>query len=202
MTKINVLIYPAGEINSIELHDALSTCVNIELFGASSIDRHGEYVFKNYIQNAPMITDGYFFEKFNKIIDDNSIDLIFPTHDTVAEFFADNVEKLSAKVVCAEKNTADICRDKEKIYNIFKENSFCPKVYKKFEQFPVFIKPKKGQGAVGTKLIKDKKDIPQDININEFVICEYLPGEEYTVDCLTDKHGDLKAILPRSRKDY
>ena len=45
MPKINVLVFPAGEVNSIELHDALSTCVNIELFGASSINRHGEYVF-------------------------------------------------------------------------------------------------------------------------------------------------------------
>lgn len=32
------------------------------------------------------------------------------------------------------------------------------------------------------------------------MICEYLPNEEYTVDCLTDKNGALKAVMPRSRK--
>ena len=57
MNKINVLIYPAGEINSVELHDALSTCVNIEVFGASSKERHGAYVFKNYISNIPLIQE-------------------------------------------------------------------------------------------------------------------------------------------------
>ncbi len=47
--KINVLIFPAGEINSVELHDALSTCVNIKLYGASSVERHGKYIFENSV---------------------------------------------------------------------------------------------------------------------------------------------------------
>ena len=42
MNKIKVLVFPAGEINSVELHDALSHNVNIEVFGCSSVDRHGE----------------------------------------------------------------------------------------------------------------------------------------------------------------
>lgn len=200
MTKIKVLIFPAGEINSIELHDALSTCVNIELWGASSIDRHGEYVFKNYISNVPMISSPDFIQKFNKILKEKQIDVIFPTHDTVAEFFAENAEKINAKIVCADKRTSEICRDKAKIYELFKDYSFCPKIYDNFDKLPVFIKPRKGQGACGTKLIKEVCDIPQDIKIEDYVICEYLPGVEYTVDCLTDKNGDLKAVLPRSRK--
>ena len=63
----------------------------------------------------------------------------------------------------------------------------------------LFIKPKKGQGAVGAKLIKSEKDIP-DVDLKDYVICEYLPGEEYTVDCLTDKDGKLRVISPRSRQ--
>lgn len=200
MAKINVLIFPAGEINSIELHDALSTCVNIELYGASSIDRHGEYVFKNYISGVPLINEPDFIEKFNKIISDKKIDVVFPTHDTVAVFLAENQEKINAEIVCADKITSEICRDKKKTFDLFKEYDFCPNVYADFQQLPVFIKPRKGQGAVGTKLIKAEKDIPININIEDYVICEFLPNEEYTVDCLTDKNGDLKAILPRSRK--
>ena len=79
MAKINVLIFPAGEINSIELHDALSTCVNVELWGASSIERHGSYVFKNYISSVHLINESNFFEKFNQILSDKKIDVIFPT---------------------------------------------------------------------------------------------------------------------------
>ncbi len=68
MPVINVLIFPAGEINSIELHDALATCVNVRVFGASSIDRHGAYVFENYTSGLPMITAPDFFDKFNEML--------------------------------------------------------------------------------------------------------------------------------------
>ena len=96
--KIRVLIFPAGEINSVELHDALSTCVNVELFGASSVDRHGPYIFKNYIKNVPFITDKSFIKEFNRILVSNKIDVIFLTHDTVVEFFAERQNLIKAKI--------------------------------------------------------------------------------------------------------
>ena len=198
MTKINVLVFPAGEINSIELHDALSTCVNIELFGASSIDRHGGYVFRNYISNVPMINAPDFFQKFNELIRKYNIEIIFPTHDTVAMFFAKNRDRINAKIIAADKITSEICRDKEKTYEILKGEDFLPEIYKEINSYPVFIKPKEGQGAVGAKLVKSEKDIP-DVDLKDYVICEYLPGEEYTVDCFTNFQGELKVISPRSR---
>lgn len=198
MTKINVLVFPAGEINSIELHDALSTCVNIELFGASSIDRHGGYVFRNYISNVPMINAPDFFQKFNELIRKYNIEIIFPTHDTVAMFFAENRDRINAKIIAADKITSEICRDKEKTYEILKGEDFLPEIYKEINSYPVFIKPKEGQGAVGAKLVKSEKDIP-DVDLKDYVICEYLPGEEYTVDCFTNFQSELKLISPRSR---
>ena len=199
MPKINVLVFPAGEVNSIELHDALSTCVNIQLFGASSIDRHGGYVFKNYISGLPLINESNFFDEFNSLLEKNKIDVVFPTHDTVAEFFASNTDKIKAKILCADKKTSEICRDKQKIYELFKNEKFCPKTYAQIKSFPVFIKPRKGQGSVGARLIKSQKDIP-NVKMEDYVICEYLEGKEYTVDCLTDKDGNLRYVSPRLRK--
>lgn len=200
MTKTNVLIFPAGEINSIELHNALSTCVNIELWGASSIDRHGEYVFENYISGLPMISEPNFLEKFNRLLKEKSIDVVFPTHDTIAAYFAGNQSRISAKVIVADEKTSEICRDKLKTFELFKGEDFCPQLYNNFENLPVFIKPRKGQGAVGAKLISCTNDIPNDIDLSQYVICECLSGEEYTVDCLTDRNGELKVVSPRSRK--
>lgn len=198
MAKINVLIFPAGEINAVELHDALSSCVNINVFGASSIERHGKYIFKNYISNVPMINSPIFFEKFNELLIKNKIDVIFPTHDSVADFFATNQRKIKAKVVVADQKTAAICRDKDKTYQLFKKYDFCPQVYNEIINYPVFIKPKQGQGAVGACLINQQAEMPEDLS--DYVICEYLPGIEYTVDCLTDLNGKLLFISPRSRQ--
>ena len=119
--KIGVLVFPAGEINSVELHDALATCVNIELYGASSIDKHGEYVFKNYISGLPMISEENFFDEFNKIIEENNIDVVFPTHDTVADFFAENKDRIKANIIVADRWTAKVCRDKKKTYEVFEK---------------------------------------------------------------------------------
>ncbi len=197
--KSRVLIFPAGEINSVELHEALSTCVNIELYGASSVDKHGEYIFKNYISGLPMITETNFFDEFNSIIDKNQIELVFPTHDTVAEFFSENRDKINAEIISADRFTAEICRDKKKTYELFEDEAFCPQLYKSIAKYPIFIKPIKGQGAVGAKLIKNSKDIPSNIDLEKYVLTEYLPGEEITVDCFTDRHGKIRTILPRSR---
>ena len=198
MDKINVLVFPAGEINSIELHSALSTCVNIELYGASSLDRHGEYVFKNYISGLPFISDLDFLDKFNSLLEENRIDIVFPTHDSVALFLANNQDQLKAKLICADKTTTEICRDKKKTYEILKDCDFIPQVFDTVDELPVFIKPSEGQGSVGAKLINSITELPQDLS--SYVICEYLPGEEYTVDCLTDKNRVLKIVSPRSRK--
>lgn len=197
---IRVLVFPAGEINSIELHDALSTCVNIEVWGASSIERHGKYVFENYISNLPMINDSNFINEFNSIIQKHNIDIIFATHDTVIDFLIKNQHLINAKVAGGDIFTVDICRSKKKTYNLFKDNDFVPITYSKpydLIQYPVFAKPDQGQGAVGTKKIDN---INEFTNIDDsYVICEYLPGREYTVDCITDKDGILRGAFPRTR---
>jgi hypothetical protein len=199
MSVINVLIFPAGEINSIELHDALSTCVNIRVYGASSIERHGSYVFENYISGLPLISDDNFISVFNEVLKKHKIDVIFPTHDTVAMFLMEHNENLAARVVGSSKETAEICRDKQKIYDLFNDTTFVPSVYSSISKYPVFIKPREGQGAKGALPIFGDSDIPQSIKLDDYVICEYLPGEEYTVDCLTDKNGGLVVASPRSR---
>lgn len=197
--KINVLVFPAGEINSIELHDALASCVNVKLYGASSIDRHGSYVFENYISGLPLITDSSFIDRFNELIENYQIDVVFPTHDTVAAFLSANEHRIATKIIAADRQTCLICRDKLKTYETFSSCDFVPKLYKEIESFPVFIKPREGQGSVGAKLIEKQSDIP-DVDLSTFVITEYLPGKECTVDCFTDNSGALRYVSPRLRK--
>ncbi len=198
--KIGVLVFPAGEVNSIEIHDALSTCVNIQLWGASSVERHGSYVFQNYISGLPMIQDSGFIESLNRVIQERNIDVVFPTHDTVVEFLTEHSKEIGAKIIASSCDTAKICRDKKLTFDCFADCEFCPQLYSSLEHFPVFVKPRLGQGAVGAKRLFSKKDVPPNMDWESNVVCEYLPGKEYTVDCFTDGSGNLRAILPRSRQ--
>lgn len=199
MGKVNVLIFPAGEINSVELHDALSHNVNINVYGCSSDDRHGGYIFKNYRVGLPNIAEENFIDEFNKLINEWNIEYVFPTHDTVALFLSKNQEHIDASIIVSSYKTAEICRDKKETYALFSDCDFCPKQYSSFEKLPVFIKPRDGQGSKGTKLIREATEIPSDIIIEDYTINEYLPGKELTVDCITDSKGKLCACLPRVR---
>lgn len=200
--KINVLIFPAGEVNSVELHQALSTCVNIKVFGASSVERHGPYVFKNYIGGLPRILEPDFFDAFNTLLDNNKIDVVFPTHDSIAEFFSQNQERIKTKVIVAAPETSKVCRDKFLTYEHFKNDGFCPTLYHSsadIQAYPVFIKPSQGQGSVGAAPCYSASDM-ESVDFSTYVVSELLPGEELTVDCITDRHGELKLAAPRSRQ--
>ncbi|SET11374.1 ATP-grasp domain-containing protein [Prevotella sp. kh1p2] len=199
--KINVLIFPAEGQNAYELHDALSTCVNIHLMGATSVARHGEFIFENYIKDLPFISASDFLEKFNKVVTDNHIDVIFPTHDSVVQYLINNATHICAKIIGGSKFTSDVCRSKILTYDTFQKYGILPKRFCDVAEieYPAFSKPDEGQGAVDAKIITCKEEA-LNIDFTSHLVTEYLPGKEFTVDCFTDKEGKLLYVSPRSRQ--
>ena len=197
---INVLIFPAEGINAVELHDALSTCVNIRLFGASSVRRTGRYVFEHYIPGLPAISEPGFLDRFNEILRENRIDLVFPTHDTVARFLVRNADGIASRIISGDLFTVEVCRSKIRTHDLFKDTDFVPLRHTPETPvgFPLFAKPDEGQGAVGACVVRDERELA-GIDPDEYLITEYLPGEEFTVDCLTDDKGALRYVSPRTR---
>ena len=197
--KINVLIFPC-EGNSNELHDALSYCVNINLYGASSVQRHGKYIFKNYCSTLPYVDDKNFISVFNEYLEQNKIDVVIPQHDTIALFLAENKEKIHAKIVQGNVKTNRICRSKIKTHEFFENTNFVPKRYKRLDdvKYPVFVKPDIGEGGHGAFIANNESEL-QNIDFSNHLITECLTGIEYTVDCFTDKNGVLRYIAPRKR---
>ena len=108
------------------------------------------------------------------------------------------------KVVSSLLDTVRICLSKEKTYIKLQDLGFMPKVYEKIDdvkEYPVFVKPKIGYGAIGTKIVNNENELKsflQNSN-NDNLILEYLPGEEYTIDCFTDRKGNLKYFSARGR---
>ncbi len=198
---IRVLVFPAEGVNATEVHDALSSCVNIEVWGASSVSRHGSYVFENYRCALPGINDVSFYDEFANLVSELSIDVVIPTHDTVVYEFAKNKESIPAKVHVPSFETARASRKKSVTYKLFSDCSFLPKIYFSAEEnvnFPVFAKPDEGQGSKGARIIRTKDEL-LEVDFSSNVVAEYLPGEEYTVDCFTDRYGKLRCALPRRR---
>lgn len=207
MKKINVLIFPAGGENSINVFDSLKYNIHFNLFGISSIEDYAKEIYKedNYCVGNFNINDVDFINNLNNYLINKNIEYIIPTHDTISLFLMKNQKKINAKIVCSPYETAEIANSKIKIFENVKEKFYCPKIYNKLEKindFPVFLKPDVGAGAKGTFLAKTKKDLSKFLKNNEqnFLICEYLPGDELTVDCFTNNKGELLFIGPRTRE--
>jgi hypothetical protein len=200
--KINVLIFPCGKENALELYQSLRYNVNVKVFGASSVTDHGILVYENYIGGLPFISEDSFVDKFNRVLVENEIDVVLPTHDTVTLYFAGNRDKFNTTIVCPNLIDATVCREKKKTYSLLAGFDFVPEIFEKehVSKFPVFVKPNIGEGAKNTFICHNEKQLSQAVEqVDESIIAEYLPGTELTVDCFTNKNGELLFVGPRSR---
>lgn len=201
--KYNILVFPCGSQVGIDVNFALRNALRINLYGASSVEDHGRYIYKNYINGLPNIADSNFIIHFNSVLKKYKIDFIIPTHDTVALFLKKYEHELFAKVIVGNLETVNICRYKALTYEHFKNDSFVPLIYHQLdevEKYPVFLKPNDGQGGKDTFLVTGKEELIFLKNKHSnHIICEYLPGNEVSVDCFTDKNGELRVICPRTR---
>lgn len=200
--KINVLVFPCGAENAIEVHTALKDLVTVGVFGASGREDHGRFVFKNYISGLPFIYDTSFIDRFNAILEEHAIHIIIPTHDDVSLFFARNLDKVKAKVAVPGLYQAEICRSKKATYDLFSDQDFCPEVIPEpvaETVYPLFAKPDSSQGGKGAMLVHSKEEFKGLDEKQNYVVTEYLPGDEITVDCFTDRHHKLRFAGPRVR---
>lgn len=201
---MKILVYPFSTEIAFEIYRSLNKIKNIEIWGGGDVGyNHGEYVFKDYITGLPFITDDSVetdVKEFQKLIEPYGFDFIFPAMDSVVYKFSQFRDQLKPILIAPESRTAFITRSKRRTYEVLKDVINTPKQYLigNIPFFPVFIKPDIGQGSLGAKKINSIKEL------NEFykdgmLILEYLPGEEYTVDCFTNLEGKLISVCARKR---
>jgi len=204
--KVKVLIFPAGSEIAHDINSSLKYNLHVELFGASGKPDNARLIYDgdHYFEDNFYITSPDFLERFNALLQKYSIDIIIPTHDTIALYCAEHRGEIKAKVLTSAHETALIAREKRLIYNVFRNTGLCPAVYTppfKGISYPVFLKPNIGEGAKRSLVCDDEESLIYNIKNNpDLLVCEYLPGEELSVDCFTDKDRRLLFIGPRTRE--
>lgn len=204
MDTIRVLVFPCGSEIAMEYHKALKDVRYIELWGASSVSDHGEYAYRNYISDAPFVTDPAFGEWLKGIVAEKRIDVVCPAMDSVIPILAKLAPELGCRALVPSSRTAEICRDKVLTYETFARDWFNPGFWTSPDDvpaFPVALKPAEGQGSQGFKVVNSEGELREELQRrpDRQVVCEYLPGDEYTVDCFTDRHGNLIFANQRRR---
>lgn len=201
----NILVFPCGSEIALEIYRSLQYSTHFNLIGASSVADHGEYVYENYIANLPFHNDKKFIPTLQKIIQEYKIDAIYPAMDLVAYTLKENERELETKVIGSSLHTNKICSSKKLTYEELQKSIPLPKVYKSIDdaRYPLFIKPDIGYGSRNTFIANSAEDaskfLEQKKENGEFLLCEYLPHEEYTIDCFSSKEGELLFYKARQR---
>ena len=199
----NILVLPAGTEIAMEIYNALKYSKFVKLFGGTSLPCHAEFVFENCAEDIPYPDSPDFAAKVNEAVDKYHIDYIYPAHDSLLLKLTQIQEELHAAVITSALKTVEITRSKNKTYEYLAGAFYLPKTYAsadEVETYPVFLKPAVGQGSEGAKKIISRQQLEEALSDGtEYAICEYLPGEEFTVDCFTDRHGKLRIASPRTR---
>lgn len=203
MKKYNCLVFPCGTEIANEIISSLYNHKYFKLLYASS----EKISYCNYrekeVSILPYVTDNNFLKKFKQFILEKKIDFIIPAHDDVA-FELSKYEELNSMIIGQSRKVNEIVRFKDKTYEVFSEIIPVPKVYKEEKDivFPIFVKPKKGQGSQNSFLINDIEEFnyfKSKFNYFDFVWTEFLTGEEFTIDCFSH-YGKLIYCGARTRE--
>jgi len=163
---------------------------------------------KYYVVPKADATD--FIPTILKICKEEKIKIIIPTFSYELPFFAKNkeiFEKEKIKMAIPSYKNYLITEDKIKTYGYFKKQEIpFPKIYSKKEikekkvKFPVIIKPIKGSGSKEVTRINNWKDLIFFTNyFQNSIVQEFVEGQEYTVDGVSNLKGKMIAASPRIR---
>lgn len=202
--KKNILVFPCGSEIGLDIYSSVCYSTYFHLIGGSSVDDHGKFVYKDYISDIPFANTSEFIPAMAKIVKERNIDAIYPAMDLVITILKEHEKELGCKVVASPLETTQISLSKELTYKKLKGCILIPTVFDPqnvpLDKFPVFAKPKVGYGAKGTKKLCNQDEVNSFLKgKDDLLIVEYLPGEEYTVDCFTDREGRLLYSAARKR---
>lgn len=199
----NILVFPCGSEIALEIYRSLRYSTHFKLIGANSLDDHGKFVFESYIGGVPFITNPDIIPTLRKIVQEYQIDAIYPAMDSVIAYLKSHEKELGCKVIAPDSFVTNTCLSKLKTYQTLQGIIPVPHLYKvdNLPPFPVFLKPEIGYSAHGTKKVSNREELIKHLEEEPTsLIMDYLPGEEYTVDCFTDRKRQLLFMGARIRK--
>jgi carbamoyl-phosphate synthase large subunit len=158
---------------------------------------------------VPEFEDDAYMPAVLDIVERENIDVVVPVLDQILKPFAaarEQVRARGARVMISPLETLDVTRDKWQTYQRLSGVVPLPDSWITKPPLPedgdLFVKPRTGSGSENIHRITSQAELDfYHEQMEKPIIQEYLPGTEYTIDCLTDRDGNLIACVPRERKE-
>jgi len=188
----NVFVFPSCNEPGLETINALAKSNKFILFGGSSYDTTydpARLALENYV-HCPGYDEQGFEQTFRSILEEHDIDLVFPAWDPLVAIFSKwRMDK--TVFVTPNVEVAELLLSKSATYARLDGIVPVPRVYAVDEvMFPAFAKPDRGSGSRDTMVVRTSDEL-RVANQKGLLVAEYLPGPEFTVDCVSDLSGRL-----------
>ena len=197
-----VLVFPGGTEIGLEIARSLKPCKEVRLVSAGLAGTPAESFFPKHY-NVPTVRDEGWLEALRDVVKREGVTHIFPAHDEVIGPLLQAESDLGAKVVTSSPETCRIARSKSRTIRHLQDVVPVPGLYEDanaVDRFPVFVKPDAGQGSRGASVAADRTELESLLSKDAtLIIQELLPGEEYTVDCFSDRERGVLYSAPRRR---
>lgn len=202
--KRRVLVFPGGTEIGLEIHAALSQCSSVQLFAAGQPGlNHAQLAFQEY-HVIPSVHDKGWLGALRDLCKELSIQYIFPAHDDVIEALSEARNDIPATLVTSNHEACVTSRSKSATYQKLEDIVPVPKLFHSSDKsaiFPLFVKPDKGQGSSHATVVRSAQELAVALTTTpEPIICEHLPGEEFTVDCFSSRSRGLMFANARQRR--
>ena len=157
---------------------------------------------------VPRCTSEDYLQVLQTICMEHQVGIVIPTIDTellVLSANRDIFAKLGICIVVPDYDFVLTCRDKRRTAEFFMQHCIgIPEPIDKHHPiFPMFAKPFDGSASINTHIIKNEKELTEDLLSDPkliFMECidrsEY---KEYTVDMYYGMDNRVKSIVPRER---
>jgi carbamoyl-phosphate synthase large subunit len=157
----------------------------------------------------PRGDDAGFVDRLLQICIERRIELLIPTVDAELLPVAkarQNFERHGVRVALPSAALLQLTRDKDQLLRycegaipVPRSQIWHPGVQAASFNFPVFAKPRAGSGSRDLHLLESAQALEQLPRDGSFLVQEWLPGDEYSIDTYVTQAGDVIAAVPRVR---
>jgi carbamoyl-phosphate synthase large subunit len=147
-----------------------------------------------------------FFEAALDIITEYDVDIILPSSGFDIGPYAkrrDELRNRGVKPILSTPDTLSVCRNKRRFHDRIADDYPVPETTESIDadtEFPCFVKPVFGKGSDGARRCDSLNELDVALNTDqEMLVQEYLSGQEFTVDVLSDLTGTALRAVVRER---
>jgi len=192
------------------------TCYPIRIVG-TNINRY--LLLKSHADvtyHVPPAGNPYYIDTFNDIIDDELVDLIIPNNDREVRYIGKHRKKLNCRTFLPSNKAIEICQDKSRLYKKLRSAGIDVPEFTEVSSAgelqwdTAWVRMKTGSGSRGSLPVDNVEELEawvnwwcnhRDARIEDFIVCEYLPGRDYAVQSLW-KDGECILLKACERLEY